>query len=66
MKHKTPSEQEIQAHLRGLNRVWHAAEVTSYTATAKEIGITNYKRWFKAHSLSIFQDRSGEWKLEES
>jgi len=66
MKKGTPSAQEIQAHLTGLNRVWNAALVTSDTAAAKEKGLANYRQWFNSHQIVLSLDRSGEWKIENN
>ena len=58
-----PSEQEIQDHLEGLNRVSQAWEASINTIIVKKKGIGSYLQWFKKYGIAIYQDRRGVWRL---
>ena len=59
----SPSEQEIQDHLEGLNRTSQAWEASINTVIVKKMGIDNYLRWFRKYGIVTYQDRRSVWRL---
>jgi len=54
---KPVSEQDINDHLEGLNRVTESAVVSIDTDRMKAIAIANYLEWFKERGITVVQKK---------
>jgi hypothetical protein len=60
-----PSEQEINDHLQGFNRLCRSWTRNRQSADAKAKGLYNYEKWFQRYGITLSQDRqTQEWKID--